>query len=150
MANGVGITEGVGKILATLEKVWSWGTQHQQLIGIADETTTNIAVVDATKALKVNPTGMGTAIKQSGVTVPNGAATTLLSSALTNRRTMIIFNESDTTIRVGASNVATSGANMGLAIPSGQSLSMDLADTVVVYVIHAAGVGKTVSVLEIS
>ena len=152
MANGVGITEGAGKILATLEKVFSWGTAHQQVVAIGDETTTNLALVDSGKALKVNFAGAGTAMKNGGVTIANGSTPTVISSTpLSGRRTIVIFNESDTQIRVGTSAVTSAfGANAGLPIPSGQSLSLDISDAITLYGIHAAGVGKNVSFLEIA
>jgi hypothetical protein len=152
MANGVGITEGVGKVLASLEKVWSWGTQHQQVVAIGDETTTNIAVVDAGKALKVNFAGASTAIKNGSINVPVSAAATLINgSPLANRRAVVLFNESDTTIRVGTSAaVTTVGANLGLPIPSGQSLSLDLSDAVALYAVHAGAATKLLTYLEIA
>lgn len=79
--------------------------------------------------------GMNTAILITNTTVTTSAAT-VVSTPLTNRNSMIIYNKDTTNpIYVGPSNVATSGALEGWIVDPGSYFSIDITDDVALYAI---------------
>lgn len=83
----------------------------------------------------------------SNVTITTGGGTNhylVPGTEQTGRRTLVIFNGSDSDVYIGADGVTSA---TGIKIPSGQSLSIDASAGV--YVAAATGVdGKVISVLE--
>jgi len=82
-------------------------------------------------------------IKQTKVTVGT-TATALPATSLTNRRYLLVENNSGATIYLGDSTVTPTN---GVPLANGASLSINLDAVVVLYGIEAAG-GRDIRVLE--
>lgn len=146
MADNVSITQGSGTVIATDEKNFGAGLVHTQLIGLVDATdgSTNRAVVDANGNLSTKLSGLKSGLKNSTVSVGT-TAVALPTTPLTGRSSVIVQNLGANPVYLGDSAVTTAN---GLQVPSGQSVSLDLSDNVVLY--GRAGTGTNdVRILEI-
>lgn len=156
MADGVGVTEGAGKVVATDEKNFGAGVVHVQLIGVVDARDGQTGQVGVeSNALRIADIGLVGPWKTTPVDLTqNVAAVAVPSTPLANRKSVVIFNESDVPIWVGsAATVTNTGVNRGIRIPSGQTFEADLGPTAIVYAYvptsGAAGT-KAITVAELS
>lgn len=157
MADGVGVTEGAGKTVATDEKNFGSGAVHVQLIGIVDArdgVTTQVGVDTATNALLVQLVALNTSGKITNVDLTqNAAAVVGVTTALTNRKAIMVINESDVTVRLGfASTVTATAPNRGIPIPSGMSVPIDLGTTPFYLFAPTGGAAgvKSVTIVELA
>ncbi len=145
--DGVGITEGVGKILATDKVNFGNGLVHTQIIKISGGANeTNLAKVDSNGSLQVDVAGLRAGLLSTGADIPSGAATNPISTPLTGRRSVMIYNNSDVPIFFGGSGVTTT---TGIPIPSGQAMPLDIG-TIPFFLVHGAAVAKNVRILEVA
>jgi len=89
--------------------------------------------------------GMREGISAGNITATDTAAK-IPDTPLTDRKSIMIRNDSDQTAYVGASNVTKAGLN-GMLVKNGETLSIDAGANVDVYVVLATGTG-TVYYLE--
>jgi hypothetical protein len=155
MADGVGITEGSGKVVATDEKNFGAGVVHVQYVALADARNgnTNLVNADAFGNLMIMVSGLKSAIKTTVLDLAQAAAAVkTVTTPLAGRSTIVVYNESDVTVRLGPSGVAATGATRGLPLLSGQSVSLDIGE-IDLYAYAptggAAGV-KTLTIFEVA
>lgn len=90
-----------------------------------------------------------TAILQQQIAVLHTAATALPTSALANRKYLLVQNASAKSVWIGSSTVTTSGATAGIEVPKGSFLELEVGPSVTVY-----GIAETASsdcnILEMS
>lgn len=120
-----------------------------QRVTIASDSTGVLSVDDNGGSLTVDgtvtPASLSGAVAAAAVTV-GVTAVALPASALSNRRTVTIYNNGAATIYVGPAAVTTSS---GLPIAPGSAFSLDLAAGVVLYGISGSA-SQNVRVLEVS
>lgn len=146
------MTPGAGATIATDEKNFGGSLQQVQYVALMDATndSLNKHIVDSNGDAHVKVSGLRTSMNVGTLTVPVSAvATQVPATPLANRATLVLFNDSDTEMRVGGASVTTSGVTKGLKLPSGQSLSLDVG-ALPIYVVHAGAAGKDVNYMELA
>lgn len=88
------------------------------------------------------------ALLQSQVSVA-ATATALPTTALSNRRSILVQNTGSANIFVGSSTVTATGATTGILVPKGGDITLEAGPAVVVYAITATGT-VTANVLEMA
>lgn len=86
-------------------------------------------------------------VLQSQVSVTD-TATALPTSALANRRTLMIQNTGANKLWVGSATVTTTGATAGIELPANSFMSLDVGPAVAVFAIKNGAAGNTVNLLQ--
>lgn len=129
-SQGIKITGGDGLYKASIDSTGKLSTKANMQVGSSDVSTTNrVPVTDV----------LNLSISTSEKTSTSTASIVRVGvSNLTGRKAIEVYNTSTITIYVGASNVATSGANRGRPIPPNGFFSLDLSANVDLYIISAS------------
>lgn len=89
------------------------------------------------------------AILQSQVSVTD-TATALPTSALSNRKSLMIQNTGANKLWVGALSVTTSGATSGIELPANSFMELEVGPAVTVYAIKNGATGSPVNLLQLA
>lgn len=90
-----------------------------------------------------------TAILQQQVSVTS-TATALPTSALANRRSLLVQNTGSAKCYIGAATVTVSGATAGIELPANAFMELEVGPAVSVYAIKNGAGGNTVNILEMA
>lgn len=99
-------------------------------------------------SLKVVDIANGT-ILQSQVSVTD-TATALPTSALANRKSLMIQNTGANKLWVGSATVTTSGATAGIELPANSFLELEVGPAVSVFAIKVGAAGNNVNLLQLA
>lgn len=150
--DNVGINPGTGTSIAAdqITRTGDSAASYAQFIKILDGTdgSINALIVDSGGAARVKDVGVSTSAVNGALTLATGTWTPARvgASNLANRTILHVQNDSDVSFEIGFSNVAALG--QGTKIPSGQSFSFNLADTLTMYVQPLSGTGKRCNIIE--
>lgn len=99
-------------------------------------------------SLKVVDIANGSLLQQQ-VSVTD-TATALPSSALANRKSLMIQNTGSNKLWVGSATVTTSGATAGIELPANSFMELEVGPAVTVYAIKNGATGSPVNILQMA
>lgn len=150
--DNLGINPGTGAAVTAdlVTRTGDAAASLTQFIKILDGTdgSINALIVGTEGAARVKDVGVSTSAVNGMLTLNSGswAAARVGGTNLAGRTILHVQNDSDVSFEVGFSNVSPLG--FGTRLPSGQSMSFNLADTLTLYVQPVSGASKRCNIIE--